>query len=156
MLGNVAAYYIGLAVITLFDFFAMHLFTTKQSYFLSDMILSALGFDILQFTNITYEQICFGLGYFVAFIAGGIVLFILLKILNKLLSNFNMSKISNVSPIIALGIFAVIFAVGFVITYASKDSMVVMGVYKWGAPAMAYLGGLIFYGASKLHVGIEY
>ena len=35
LLGNFVAYNIGLVVITIFDFFAMHLFTTKQSYFLS-------------------------------------------------------------------------------------------------------------------------
>lgn len=154
--GNLAVYYIGLVVITLFDFFAMHLFTTKQAYNLSDKILEALGFDVLHFTNITYEQICIGLGYFVAFIAGGVVLLILLKILNKLFSHFYLSKIGSACPIISLGIFTVIFVIGFITSYFSKDALLVMSVYKWGAPAMAYLGGLIFYGASKLHVGIEY
>ena len=120
-------YMAGLVIVTLLDFFILHLFTSNQAYNVSDMILSALGFDALHFTTITYDQICLGLGYFVAFLLGGLVLFILLSILNRLFVNFIEHKFSGIYPVIALGIFAVIFAVGFIITYVSKDSLVEMG-----------------------------
>lgn len=145
-----------LAVITIFDFFAMNLFAIKQSYSISDKILKALEFNTLHFSNIKYEQICLGVGYFVSFIIGGVVIFILLKIFNKLFANFQLFKMSSACPVIALGIFALIFIIGFMVSYFSDDALLVLSVYRWGAPAAAYLGGLIFYGASKLHVGIEY
>ncbi|MBE7064853.1 MAG: hypothetical protein E7384_03450 [Ruminococcaceae bacterium] len=154
--GSISIYAIVLALFTLLDFFVVHIFASNQSYNVSDKILSALGFDALHFTNITYSQICLGLGYFVAFLLGGIVLFILMKILNKLFENFPIGKIGGAYPAIVLGIFTIVFIVGFAIAYFSNDALLIPAVYRWGAPAAAYLGGLMFYGASKLHVGIEY
>ena len=129
---------------------------TDSSTLYTQAEAEALGFDALHFTNITYEQICLGLGYFVAFILGGIILLILMKILSKLFSQFSDWRIGSYCSIIALGIFAVIFIIGFAVSYFSKDAFLVSNVFRWGAPALAYVGGLVFYGASKLHVGIEY
>lgn len=147
---------IALAVFAALDLFVMHLFASKQSYNVSDEILSALGFDALHFTDIKYEQICLGLGYFISFILGGIIILIMLKIIAKLFECFTDFRIGKYLPAVLLGIFALIFLVGFVTSYFSNDAVLIKSVFQWGAPAAAYLGGLIFYGASKLHVGIEY
>lgn len=155
-MSNIPIYAIALAVFVVIDLFIMHLFASNQSYNVSDKILSALGFDALHFTDITYEQICLGLGYFVSFIIGGVVILILLKIVAKLFECFKDFRIGKYIPIVLLGTFTVIFLVGFITSYFSNDALLIKSVFKWGAPTAAYLGGLIFYGASKLHVGIEY
>lgn len=156
--GNITdkIYFAVLLVVTLFDFFAANLFMRKQAYFVSDKILEALGFDSLKFTAVSYSQICMALAYFVSLVAGGIVLLILLKILTKLFTHFDAVPKSKYIPMAIIGIFAVIFLIGFIVAYSKNDGFLTEAVYKWGCPAMAYVGGSVFYLATKFHVGIEY
>ncbi|MBQ8828254.1 MAG: hypothetical protein IJZ90_03855 [Clostridia bacterium] len=153
---NNKIYIVMLAILMVFDLFAMNLFMRKAAYFLSEKILIALGFETLKFTNITLDQICMGLGYFVSLAVGGLILYLLMKILSTLFVHFSVFKKSKHIPFVAVGAFALVFIIGSIVAYIVNDAFLVSNVYKWGCPAMAYIGGCISYVSSKFHVGIDY
>lgn len=149
VLGGIIIYIIFMA-----NIFGMIFYIKNSSLGLTQSLLYMLHFDTIAFKSFTFLEISILVSYFTAFLAGGLILFILLRIgaaiaeLCKLIYSHKFTRL-------ILFVFMAVLSAGALIIILSGNGMLSIAAYKWAAPLFSLAGGLLMYCMSLRKVDIS-
>ena len=98
----------------------------------------------------TYETLYTGISYGIAFLAGGLIVFLISKIAQILMEEVgaeNPGTVIKAALLIAVAIFAVGGIAAMLIT---RKGIFTVTVYRWICPMAAYAGGVLFFAVSGI------
>ena len=98
----------------------------------------------------TYETLYTGISYGVAFLIGGLVVFLIAKIAQILMEEVGAENPGTVIKATLLAAIAFFTIGGIIAMLATRKGLFTVTVYYWIAPMAAYAGGLIFFAVSGI------
>lgn len=122
----------------------MILYSRRAGLGLTQSVLYQFHFDSIAFKSFTFLEISVLVSYMVAFILGGLIIFILLKIGSSLAGLCGFAYSHKFTRFL-LFIFMAVYSAASLITILSGSNILTVAVYKWATPLFTVAGGLIMY-----------
>ncbi|MBP1587042.1 MAG: hypothetical protein ILO53_01405 [Clostridia bacterium] len=98
----------------------------------------------------SYETLYTGISYGIAFLAGGLIVFLISKIAQILMEEVgteNPGTVIKAALLVAVAVFAVGGIIAMLIT---RQGLFTVAIYRWISPMAAYAGGVLFFAVSGI------
>ncbi len=138
----------------IFNIIGVIIYTVNSGLGLTQRLLYGLHFDSIAFKSFTFLEVSVLISYFVCFLAGGIVLFIVLKTGSSIAELCGLLYSHKFTRFI-LFIFMAVLSAGALILIISGNGLLTVKVCKWASPLFSVSGGLVVYSMSLRRVDIN-
>lgn len=135
-----------LALVEALDLFTLSRFLNNKFPSYSESLMNRFQFDSLQFRPAVYGDILHFNTCVLAFVFGGVLAFIVVKITGKIALGTGLINYEILS-LVPMALFIIIFLLGSIFSGWKLT---------WFCPLLAYIGGLFFYFMSQIKFKVNY
>lgn len=135
------------------DLIGLSMLSKNLGLSISQSLLYKLHFDSLSLHNYTFLEISIFASYIFAFIFGGLITFIMLKLAFLILKKMELMYSHNITRVIML-VFILIFAIFTIYSFVTTGSLLTIETYNWLIGLFTLIGGFCMYSISLRNVEI--
>ena len=145
---NYAMWSMIILLVFVFDAVLMNFVLHKVIYPIVSNVMTASGAASLQLDS--YETLYTGISYGIAFLVGGLVLFLISKIAQMLMEEVETSNPGNLIKFVLFGLMIIFGIGGLIAMLVTHKGLFSLAAYRWLCPFMGYAGGLLFFLFSEI------
>ncbi|MBP5664915.1 MAG: hypothetical protein J6X87_01425 [Clostridia bacterium] len=145
---NYAMWSMIILLVFVFDAVLMNFVLHKVIYPIVSNVMTASGAASLKLDS--YETLYTGISYGIAFLIGGLVLFLIAKIAQMLMEEVETSNPGNLIKIVLFGLMIIFGIGGLIAMLVTHKGLFSLAAYRWICPFMGYAGGLLFFLFSEI------
>ncbi len=135
------------------DLIGLSMLSKNLGLSISQSLLYKLHFDSLSLHNYTFLEMSIFASYIFAFIFGGLITFIMLKLAFLILKKMELMYSHNITRVIML-VFMLIFAIFTIYSFVTTGSLLTIETYNWLIGLFTLIGGFCMYSISLRNVEI--
>lgn len=145
---NYAMWSMIILLVFVFDAVLMNFVLHKVIYPIVSNVMTASGAASLKLDS--YETLYTGISYGIAFLVGGLVLFLISKIAQMLMEEVETANPGNLIKFVLFGLMIIFGIGGLIAMLVTHKGLFSLAAYRWLCPFMGYAGGLLFFLFSEI------